>query len=457
MILFYLLILSLPMVDHPQFGYEIHGITVEKFLGVACFFVALCYLPSRRSFPQFLATAQARVFVAFTIMAVTSYVFMVTPFDWHGMVGNIFTELVFFIATCIFIDSRQRLENSVLMLVAAIGLASLYLIKEWVTAIPLYGLSYRPGSVAGDPNIFSASAVTVLPIMVAFALGRRGWKRSFGVVCLGVTLLAILLAASRGAFLALAVLMLLQMRDARHRGKFVAIGLVILLLFLISPVSPLDRLIHPSISDTQSSELRLQLWSISFRIIADHPILGVGLWQFAPYMHKYMPPGLDLQFYVPHNTFLQTAVELGLVGLALFLAIFFFTLVNLSRLRKVARSSGDVFMYSLATALGNGIVAFAVAVFFVSAIHARVFWFAVFLSTCLPAFLAKAVDKKAADDCDPAGGRAAVAAALPLAAAKSVGDDQQHRSTVKVTGEDCSSPEVSDDIELQVDQLKIPR
>jgi len=194
------------------------------------------------------------------------------------------------------------------------------------------------------------------------------------------------------------VLLVLQMRDGRHRGKFVVIVLVIVALFLVSPVSPLDRILHPTYSDTESSDARLQLWSIAFRIIADHPIVGVGLWQFAPYLRKYMPPGVDLGFLVPHNTYLEVTVELGLVGLALFLAMFFFSLLNLSRIRKAARKSGDAFMYSMATAIGNGLIGFAIAAFFVSGMHARVFWFSIFLSTCLPAFLAKTPVKAVGSD-----------------------------------------------------------
>jgi len=185
MILFYMLIISLPLVDHPQFGYAIYGITVEKFLGVGCFFLALCHLPSRKTFPQFMATGQARAFIMFAVMAVTSYGLMVTPFDWHEMVGVIFVEVVFFIATSIFIDSRQRLENSLLALVASIGLASLYLIREWTGAAPVYGVGYRPGSVAGDPNVFSASAVTVLPIswLLLPSARRGGSVRSVSLAC----------------------------------------------------------------------------------------------------------------------------------------------------------------------------------------------------------------------------------------------------------------------------------
>jgi O-antigen ligase len=442
MILFYILIISLPMVDHPQFGYAIFGITVEKFLGVGCFLLALAHLPSRKSFPQILATGQARAFVLFAIMATISYVAMVTPFDWHEMVGVIFVELVFLIATSIFIDSRQHLETSILMLVASIGLASLYLIKEWGGAISTYGLGYRPGSVAGDPNIFSASAVTVLPIMVAFVLTHNGWKRAFAGGCLLLTLIAFLLAASRGGFIALVVLLVSQLRNARHRGKFIVVALVILVLFMVSPVSPIDRLLHPTYSDTGSSDARLQLWSIAFRIIADHPIVGVGLWQFAPYLIKYLPPGVDLGFHVPHNTYLEVAVELGIVGLALFLAMLFFSFLNLYRIRKAAKRCGDTFTYSLSTAIGNGLVGFAIAAFFVSGMHTRVFWFSIFLSTCLPAFLAKAPVKAAGSG---------VSSVTPAGVRETAPLPSPEPQPMAVKGAPC----IADDVELRVDQLRI--
>ena len=118
--------------------------------------------------------------VTFIAMSsVSYYVLMVTPFDWHDMVGNGFTELIFFIIAVILIDSRQRLENSILVLVASIGLLPAHLIKEWAVAAPVYGLSYRPGSVAGVANVFSASAVTVLPIVVPFAFGGMDGSAPF--------------------------------------------------------------------------------------------------------------------------------------------------------------------------------------------------------------------------------------------------------------------------------------
>ena len=286
-----------------------------------------------------------------------------------------------------------------------------------------------------------------MPIMVAFALGRNGWKRAFCGLCLLMTLFAILLASSRGAFFALIVLLLLQMRDARHRGKYIVIAIVIVALFMASPISPLDRLLHPSPGDIESSDFRLQLWSIGVRIVADHPIFGVGLWQFAPYMHKYLPPGVDLDFHVPHNTYLQVAVELGLVGLALFLAMFFFTLLNLSRLRKAARRSGDALMYSLSTAIGNGLVGFGIAVLFLSAIHARVFWFSIFLSTCLPPLLARTPAKNLDGNGKETPAEAREGETVTMA--------DQKETVVESTQDKQSPPKSADDVDLRVDQLRI--
>ena len=74
MILFYLLVLSLPFVDHGFFGREIAGLTLEKIIGAGCFVYALAYLPRRRTMPALFASAQAKAFALYVQMAVTSYV-----------------------------------------------------------------------------------------------------------------------------------------------------------------------------------------------------------------------------------------------------------------------------------------------------------------------------------------------------------------------------------------------
>ncbi len=155
-----------------------------------------------------------------------------------------------------------------------------------------------------------------------------------------------------------------------------------------------------------------------------------------------MPAGVELGFHVPHNTYLEVGVEVGLVGLALFLAIFFFTLLNLSRLSRAAKRCGDTFTYTFSTAIGNGVVGYAIAAFFVSGMHARVFWFSVFLSTCLPAFLTKAPLKATGSGASSVTD-AEVRETAPLAT------PEQQPTAVTV------APSIADDVELRVDQLRI--
>jgi O-antigen ligase len=384
MILFYFLLLSLPFVDYGPFGREIGGLTLEKIIGAGCFLYALSYLPRRRELPMLFASAQAKAFVLYVALAVTSYVLTAETILFADFVGIFLSQFLFFITVMILVDSRERLQTTVLMVTASIGIVSLYLIREWVANVGQYGLSYRPGWVAGDPNMFSASALVVLPMMLCpIAYAPRLWQRTGAIACMGVTLFAFLLAGSRGGFLGLICMFLWHLHDARRRIITVVVCVVILLLCLVSPYSPLDRLLKPTESDIQSSNYRLQLWSVSGKIFVDHPLFGVGLWNFPKYMHRYLPPGVDLEFVVPHSTYIEAAVELGSIGLLLLLSVMGLSLWALERMRRAATAAKDAYYAALSTSIGSGLVGFGVAAMFLSAKHAKLFWFAVFLSACM--------------------------------------------------------------------------
>lgn len=392
MILFYLLVLSLPFVDHGLLAREIAGLTLEKIIGAACFLYALAYLPRRRTLPVLFLSAQAKAFALYVALAVTSYVVTADQITFRDFIGIFLSQFLFFITVMILVDSRERLQNTVLALIASMGLVSLYLIREWVANVGMYGMGYRPGWVAGDPNMFSASALIVLPVMFyPLTHAARGWQRAGVAGCLGVTLFAFLLAASRGGFLGLVCMFLWHLRDTRRRLIAIAVCAVIVLACLVSPYSPLDRLLKPTASDIESSNIRLQLWTVSGKIFADHPLFGIGLWNFPKYMHRYLPPGVDLEFVVPHNTYLEALVELGATGLLVFLAVLGLSLLNLGRMRRAAIAANDAYLVALTAALSSGLIGFAVAALFLSAKHAKLFWFAVFLSACLQPLVARSL------------------------------------------------------------------
>jgi O-antigen ligase len=250
--------------------------------------------------------------------------------------------------------------------------------------------------------MFSASALVVLPLMLhPAAFARRAWQRVAILGCLAVTLISFLLAASRGGFLGLFCMFLVQCRKWSQRFIAIAICVVIVVGCLLAPSSPLDRLLKPTASDIESSNIRLQLWSVSGKIFAAHPIFGVGLFNFAKYMHRYLPPDVELDFVVPHNTFMEAAVELGIVGLAAFLAVFGLSVRGLAKLRTAAASISNMYFVTLTNALISGLAGFGVAAMFISAKHSKLFWLAVFLSACLPPLLAERIRETTAKQMQP--------------------------------------------------------
>ena len=74
---------------------------------------------------------------------------------------------------------------------------------------------------------------------------------------------------------------------------------------------------------SQAVNIRWMFLETTARMLADHPVFGVGIGQYARWSTHYSSPEL-LQIYTrenAHNNFAQIAGELGVVGLASFIAV----------------------------------------------------------------------------------------------------------------------------------------
>jgi O-antigen ligase len=131
----------------------------------------------------------------------------------------------------------------------------------------------------------------------------------------------LLLTLSRGGWLAFALALLLLYGFAWRRGWLsltapVVLGIVGLALVIFFNEAIVSRLSN----DGGSAYSRIPLLTIAYRMIADHPIFGVGLNNFAVVMPQYA----NLEFagywlYVVHNKYLIVWGETGLLGLLTFL------------------------------------------------------------------------------------------------------------------------------------------
>lgn len=93
---------------------------------------------------------------------------------------------------------------------------------------------------------------------------------------------------------------------------------------------------------------RLMIWGITARMIADHPLAGVGAGNFTVRLHEYFADDRDLDFSAvdtnwvqPHNDFLWVFVEKGVLGILLFAGCFVAALASIRTILRSGAPPGD--------------------------------------------------------------------------------------------------------------------
>ena len=387
MIFFILLVGIMPLSDHHFWGAQVAGLTMFKWIGLACMGYAAFYLTRRRHPPAFLVTWQSRLFVILYVTALFSYLLKPLRCAGGARAFQSYTSflLLFFITVSV-VDSTRRLCQTLLTAVGAVGFASLYVIREWQVYHNLYP-GFRPGAVVGDPNYFSVSAVLSVPI--AFCLLRplrETWQRAFLLGSILLTLVAVAFAGSRGGFLGFVAAALLLLWHSRNRVRNFAAVAVLAPLILLLPIAPIQRLVHPNYSDNEAGEARLVAWRAGVKMIAAYPLTGVGLGNFKAAMVSYKDPNEPI-ISIAHNTYLEIAAEMGVPTLVLFLALIGISCASLERARRRALRLRSALLGQMALGMEAGVFGFAVSIFFLSAEYQKLFWLVILLSMGLPALL----------------------------------------------------------------------
>lgn len=387
MILFTLLVGIMPLSEHRLWGAEVAGLTMFKWIGLGCMAYAAFHLTRRREPPTFLATWQARLFVVLYVIALVSYLVKRLPTGGAVLAIQSYTSfLILFFITLSVIDCTRRLGWTLLTAVGSVAFASLYVIREWQKYHNVYP-DFRPGSVVGDPNYFTVSAVLCVPLAIALLRPmRQTWLRAFLLGSILITLVAVALAASRGGFLGLVAASIVLLWHARHRFRNLAMVAVLAPVLLLLPVAPIQRLLHPNHSDQEAGEARLVAWRAGLKMIKAYPLTGVGLGNFKAEMVRYADPKADIDS-IAHNTYVEIAAEMGIPTLLLFLALIALSCSSLDRARRRALRLRSSLLSQGALGMEAGIVGFAVSIFFLSAEYQKLFWLMVLLSMCLPVLL----------------------------------------------------------------------
>jgi O-antigen ligase len=384
MILFYFVILFSAVPNHPWFGYEHDGFNLIKVVGLLCLFYALLHSTLQGRFPAFFATWPSRLFALLIVLACLSYALkgnVQDPASSRTALVVYLEYFILFLITVTVVDSSERLRYSLYAFIGAFALGSLYTLRELQNAG--FAVGYRPGFVVLDGNYFSAAALLAIPLAYSLAKIRLAlWERCFCLASLVITLLAVVVIASRGGFIGLCASMLFLLIHSKHRTGVAFLAFALIPILIYAPSSPIHRILTPDYGDQASTRIHLMVWKEGLNLVAAHPISGIGLGTFWSTIERQNLFGSNRGL-LAHNTYLEYAAELGILGLLVYLGILISTYRLLERVKQKAAAVEDMFSYTAATGLQAGIPGFVVAAFFFSAEYEKPLWIMLSLSICL--------------------------------------------------------------------------
>lgn len=189
------------------------------------------------------------------------------------------------------------------------------------------GADRRVGGPIGDPNDFAFFLLPAIALGLAVRAGAgRRWPWDLATVLLVVAVLGTL---SRGALLGLVAMGVLALAAGMVRlrtalGIGVVVGGAVLAVVAVVPGLVTTSLEQKGVVADQNVSERLDLWAAAGRMTLEHPLVGMGPGAFSLHHDDYtsgLPADVNHPLDVAHNTWLEVSSELGVLGLAAFLAL----------------------------------------------------------------------------------------------------------------------------------------
>jgi O-antigen ligase len=256
----------------------------------------------------------------------------------------------------------------------------------FVSPAPAEGDAARLSGGIGDPNELALVLVPGLALAF-FALpgARTATERWLLVASAGVIAISLLETGSRGGLVALgatfaAGLVLggrLRLRVLAALLGFAALGAAY--FAIAAPPQVAGRITHFTGGGGSG---RTDLWAIAENVARDHPLAGVGIGNFETVERSYASrttnlPAIDLildQTHVVHNTYLELLAELGVVGLACFVALVAASLRLGWRAVRACARAGQTDLELIGRGLLVGLSGMLAASVFLSAEYEKQLW-----------------------------------------------------------------------------------
>lgn len=291
--------------------------------------------------------------IIFFIHANLTYFFGFTPNPLAAeRYENFIKGFAFVLAVPFFVKDRYGIYAILIMIALGLGLHGVVEGLKFIVSGGVHQVSGVGNSSLNDNNLFALGMVIVLPILLFFFNTLREKYARYAALSASVlTILTIIATNSRGGFLAMSVLGVWYFIASRRKG-FAALALVVgvVLVFSMAPDSWFERVSTiGTASDDQSFMNRVAAWRVSLSIGMSNPIFGGGFsavqnfWIWDQYKDMSSIFAIDMSLYsakAAHSIYFQVIGDMGFVGLALYLFMFYSAHFNRKCIRSKIKKSG---------------------------------------------------------------------------------------------------------------------
>lgn len=315
----------------------------------------------------------------FLLVILASSLLAYWPAISHQNLENFYTWFVIYFLIINIVNSERRLFIFVCIFLLASFKLSLSLSLTWAKR----GFAFTDWGLKGPPGFFENSgelAIQMLvfwPVALAFAFCLRPYVsrlKYYILLLMPITAVMVILgASSRGAQLALLVqLIVLNYRSIFKPKVLLACAVILSVLWAVLPEEQKDR--FRVVGDDRTSQQRLLYWENGLEMINDHPILGVGYFNFIPYYERfYREDMLYGSAELPHNILVQVGTDTGYLGVLVFMSLILVALRKMKALSKVSVGFKDR-IYLSPSGLNLSLIGFFFAGQFVTVAYYPFLW-----------------------------------------------------------------------------------
>lgn len=294
-----------------------------------------------------------KVITLFFLFLITSALSVIYSIDKTSSAIELSRIIIIFI---LFIYSilAVKNKNNFYQLIAAILFGSLFpcLISfyQYFTVSGWWDktiMAYRVDGTFSHPATLAFYLISTLPIIYALLSNKINKSKKIPLaVLLLLNLFIALITLTRGAWIGL-LAMSLVFGLFKSRKFLVAITALIFLAYLFTPA--INERVNDVFNPKYNSSLitRLKIIETTLPAFTNAPVLGYGLGSFKNINLKYNDEAKTYESLQAHNDYLRLLIELGIIGLAIYISIFISLFILIYKLYKTDSKYIRNYLFSL--------------------------------------------------------------------------------------------------------------